>query len=78
LAANRELLVKRLAGDVGMPSKSTVNAVLARNGLVTHAHKRHRFRAERTALSQALLPNDLWCADFKGEFKLGNGQCCTR
>ena len=21
-------------------------------------------------------PNDLWCADFKGEFKLGNGQYC--
>ena len=23
-----------------------------------------------------LAPNDLWCADFKGEFKLGNGQYC--
>ncbi|OWV99278.1 integrase, partial [Rhizobium sp. R72] len=28
------------------------------------------------ALSQALLPNDLWCADFKGEFKLGDGRYC--
>ncbi|TCU06834.1 integrase-like protein [Rhizobium sullae] len=27
-------------------------------------------------MSPALLPNDLWCADFKGEFKLGNGQYC--
>ena len=72
----RELLVKRLAGDVRVPSKSTVHAVLDRHGLVAHARKRHRFRAEGTALSQALLPNDLWCADFKGEFKLGNGQYC--
>ncbi len=24
----------------------------------------------------ALAPNDLWCADFKGEFKLGNGRYC--
>lgn len=22
------------------------------------------------------LPNDLWCADFKREFKLGNGRYC--
>jgi len=26
------------------------------------------------ALSKALALNDLWCADFKGEFKLGNGR----
>ena len=72
----RELLVKRLAGDVRVPSRSTVHAVLDRHGLVAHARKRQRCRAEGTALSQALLPNDLWCADFKGEFKLGNGQYC--
>lgn len=27
-------------------------------------------------LSAGKAPNDLWCADFKGEFKLGNGQYC--
>ncbi|MBB3594536.1 transposase [Rhizobium sp. BK529] len=37
----RELLVKRLAGDVRVPSKSTVHAVLDRHGLVAHARKRH-------------------------------------
>jgi len=72
----RELLVKRLAGDARVPSKSTVHAVLDRHGLVTHARKRQRFRAEGTPLSQAFMPNDLWCADFKGEFKLGNGRYC--
>jgi hypothetical protein len=29
-----------------------------------------------TPLSAGIAPNDLWCADFKGEFKLGNGQYC--
>ena len=72
----RELLVKRLAGDVRVPSKSTVHAVLDRHGLVAHARRRQRHRAEGTALSQALLPNDLWCADFKGEFKLADGRYC--
>ncbi|MBB3314041.1 transposase InsO family protein [Rhizobium sp. BK196] len=72
----RELLVRRLAGDVRVPSKSTVHAVLDRHGLVAHARRRHRFWAEGAALSQALLPNDLWCADFKGEFKLGDSRYC--
>jgi len=71
----RELLVRRLAGDVRIPAKSTVHAVLDRHGLVARARKR-RSRAEGTPLSQALVPNDLWCADFKGEFKLGNGRYC--
>ena len=28
------------------------------------------------AMSEGAVPNDLWCADFKGEFKLGNGRYC--
>ena len=72
----RELLVRKLAGDVRIPAKSTVHAVLDRHGLVAQARKRQRHRAEGTALSQPLVPNDLWCADFKGEFKLGDGRYC--
>jgi len=72
----RELLVRRLNGDVRVPAKSTVHAVLDRHGLVKRARHRRRFTAEGTALSTAIAPNDLWCADFKGEFKLGNGRYC--
>jgi transposase InsO family protein len=73
----RELLVRRLAGDVRIPAKSTVHAVLDRHGLVSQARKRNRAnKAVGTALSQAVAPNDLWCTDFKGEFKLGDGRYC--
>ncbi|MBF6571817.1 MAG: IS481 family transposase [Candidatus Binataceae bacterium] len=72
----RELLVRRFAGDVRIPAKSTVHAVLDRHGLVKRARQRRRCKAEGTQLSQAAQPNDLWCADFKGEFKLGNGRYC--
>jgi transposase InsO family protein len=72
----RELLVRKLAGDVRLPSTSTVHAVLDRHGLVKRARQRRRYKAEGTLLSQASRPNDLWCADFKGEFKLGNRQYC--
>ena len=72
----RELLVRRLAGEVPIPAKSTVHAVLDRHGLVKRGRRRRRNKAQGTALSEASAPNQLWCADFKGEFKLGNGQYC--
>ncbi len=72
----RELLVRRLNGDVRIPAKSTVHAVLDRHGLVKRGRQRRRNKACGTPLSKALLPNDLWCVDYKGEFKLGNGQYC--
>jgi putative transposase len=71
----RELLLRRLPGDLRLPAKSTIHAVLDRHGLVKRMGKR-RSRATGTPLSKALAPNDLWCADFKGEFKLGNGRYC--
>ena len=71
----RELLVRRLAGDIRIPARSTIHAVLDRHGFVKRAG-RPRHRAHGTPLSQGAAPNDLWCADFKGEFKLGNGRYC--
>lgn len=72
----RELLVRRLAGDVRIPAKSTVHAVLDRHGLVKRARQRRRMKAEGTPLSAGLHPNDLWCADYKGEFRTTNGRYC--
>ena len=71
----RELLVRRLDGDFRIPAKSTIHAVLHRHGLVK-VPGRPRRRASGTELSTGAIPNDLWCVDFKGEFKLGNGRYC--
>lgn len=57
------------------PAISTVHAVLDRNGLVQR-RKPRRYKAEGTPLNAASQPNGLWCADYKGEFKLGNRQYC--
>jgi len=72
----RELLVRRLDGDVRIPAKSTIHAVLHRHGLVKGLNQRLRRRAQGTQLSAGTTANDLWCADFKGEFQLGNGRYC--
>jgi transposase InsO family protein len=71
----RELLIRRLAGDVRVPAKSTIHAVLDRHGLVRRMG-RTRNRASGTPLSQGAEPNALWCADYKGEFQLGNKAYC--
>jgi putative transposase len=57
------------------PAVTTIHAALDRNGLVKR-HKRRRHKACGTPLTTALAPNQLWCADCKGEFLLGNRQYC--
>src|SRR5690348_3666145 len=57
----REILVRRLDGDIRVPAKSTIHAVLHRHGLVK-VPGRPRHRATGTPLSTGAAPNDLWCA----------------
>lgn len=57
------------------PANSTIHAVLDRHGLVKK-RKARRYRAEGTDLQIAVRPNQLWCADYKGEFRLGNKKYC--
>ena len=71
----RERLLRRLPHEVKVPACSTIHAILDRHGLVTRA-KRLRTPCQGTPLSAGLTPNALWCADYKGEFKLGNGKYC--
>jgi transposase InsO family protein len=72
----RERLLRRLPHAVKVPACSTIHAVLDRHGLVSRPRLRRGTRALGTALSQGLNPNDLWCADYKGEFLLGNKRYC--
>ncbi len=61
--------------DLQCPAVSTVHAVLDRHGLVERK-RRHRNKAKGTALGHVTEPNELWCADYKGEFMLTNRQYC--
>jgi putative transposase len=70
----REKLRRRELG-VSLPAISTVHAVLDRHGLVTRGRKA-RYHAQGTTLTRPTQPNDLWCADFKGEFMLADRRYC--
>jgi len=65
----------RLYPDVHTPAISTVHAVLDRHGLVKRRTRRCN-RAEGTELSWPAQPNELWCADYKGEFMLADRRYC--
>ena len=68
--------IKRLGLGVSLPAISTVHAVLDRHGLVSRGRRRHHFKAEGSTLSRPDQPNDLWCADYKGEFMLADHRYC--
>ncbi|MEM1146094.1 MAG: IS481 family transposase [Pseudomonadota bacterium] len=60
---------------IDAPAVSTIHAILDRHGLVKR-RKRRRHKAQGTPLTDAQSPNELWCADFKGQFRLGNKRYC--
>ena len=70
----REKLRQQFTGP-HLPAISTVHAVLDRHHLVQHRRRRRR-TAQPTTLSQPTEANALWCADYKGEFMLGDRRYC--
>lgn len=62
--------------DLVLPAASTAGDLFQRHGLV-HARPKRRpaTRKEAPAL-QTTAPNEVWCADFKGDFRLGSGDRC--
>lgn len=59
-----------------LPHRATVCDILNRNGLVPKQRKRRHIGHPGKPASQILAPNDLWSADFKGQFKTGDGKYC--
>jgi len=58
-----------------IPSISTVNRVLTRNGLITPKKRRRRVKPVHPIFDPKKC-NEVWSADFKGKFKLGNQRYC--
>jgi len=71
----REKLIKKYP-NTRTPAKSTIHAIFDRHGLVKVRKKRKRYKAKGTALKHVKEPNQLWCADYKGEFMLANRRYC--
>jgi transposase InsO family protein len=59
-----------------LPHRSTVCDILSRHGMVPKKRKRRRIGHPGKPTSSILAANDLWSADFKGQFKTGDGHYC--
>ena len=75
-AKKLQVLLAQRYPDEAIPSKSTIYNILSRAGLV---HSRRR-RRQVVPYPQPFAPvkqvNGVWSVDYKGQFKLGNGQWC--
>jgi len=59
-----------------LPHRSTVCDILNRHGMVAKKRQRRRIGHPGKPTSQILAPNDVWSADYKGQFRTGNGIYC--
>lgn len=63
-----------------LPSRYTIQSIFTKEGLVSSRGKRRdRIKSAgcyQKNIAKSEKPNQLWCADFKGQFRLGNGRYC--
>jgi putative transposase len=58
------------------PARSTIAELLRRKGLVWPRKRRRRVPPQEQPFARCDGPNAVWCADFKGWFRTGDGQRC--
>ena len=68
-------LLQRRHRQCELPAVSTAARILAREGSVT---ARRRFRRAHPGCPKTVPqgPNDIWAANYKGQFRLKDGQYC--
>lgn len=71
----KEVLEQRLGH--ALPAASTLGSILIRAGLTERRAQRRRHHAPPARrLMAADAPNDVWCVDYKGQFRLGDQTYC--
>ena len=70
------VLTTRHPRITGWPAPSTAADLLARRGLVLKRRRRRHPQHPGVVPPTTTAPNDLWTADFKGQFRTGNGVYC--
>jgi len=70
-----KLLSKRDPNRI-WPARTTVCDILTRHGLVKKARNRRHLSHPGKPSSFIVAPNQVWCADFKGQFKTRDGLYC--
>lgn len=61
---------------IALPATSTAGDLLARRGLVKRRRRRRPYQHPGVVPITTAHPNDLWTADFKGQFRTQDGVYC--
>lgn len=69
-------ILSRRQPNRSWPGRSTISDLLKRHGLIDKKRRRKYPGHPGKPETSMDAPNDTWCADFKGEFKTGNGIYC--
>lgn len=71
-------VLRREHPETVWPAASTITTLLKRLGLIEPRRRTRRERAQwaYAGLTEAHAPNDVWTADFKGQFRLARGPYC--
>ncbi len=62
--------------DVVWPARSTTNAILERHGKLRKNRRRRKWKHPGAVALATERPNQVWPADFKGQFKTRDGRYC--
>ena len=69
-------IMKRRHPSRSLPARSTVNALLDRHGMLRKNRRRRSWKHPGAVRLETAGPNEIWPADFKGQFKTGDRKYC--
>jgi putative transposase len=69
-------LLRKPHSDRNWPARSTICDLLARHGLIKQPRQRRHLGHPGKPATVITAPNQVWCADFKGQFKTKDGIYC--
>ena len=70
------VLLKQKYPEWTIPSETTIYNILSKEGLIRAPKRRKRVAPGQQPFSAVHHPNDVWSADFKGQFKTKDGVWC--
>jgi transposase InsO family protein len=75
-ARKLKVLLENNVSNEKIPSETTINAILKRNNLITSKRRRNPKEGKLFPKFDPSQPNEIWSADYKGKFKIGNKRYC--
>jgi len=71
----RQIMTRRHPSR-SLPARSTVNALLDQHGMLRKNRRRRSWKHPGAVRLETAGPNEIWPADFKGQFKTGDRKYC--